>query len=183
MAEMLAGVSAGTVALVLLAAFAGHLRRPRALPGALAAHRTVPGPLVWPVAIAAAVLEGLLGAATVFALLAGHAHTLTLEAGGCAILLAGYAAYSLYVLRTRPAVPCGCAARDTPMSGWVTGRAAALAIASLVAVGGAGRAAGSHGSHVAIALLSSLGFAVLLWLLPLAMSVPAMSPSLRRSAG
>jgi hypothetical protein len=172
MAELLAGVCAGTVALVLLAGFAGHLRGPRTLPAALAAHGTVPGLLVWPVAVAVAVLEGLLGGVTAYALLAGQARTLTFAAAGGALLLTGYALYGLYVLRTRPAVPCGCAARDTPMSGWVAGRAAVLALAALTAAAGAGRATGSHGSHTAIALLTAVTFAVLLWVLPAAMTDP-----------
>ncbi|MCW2945515.1 MAG: methylamine utilization protein MauE, partial [Actinoallomurus sp.] len=159
MAEMLAGVCAGTVALVLLAAFAGHLRNPRALPAALAAHRTVPAQLIWPAAVAVATLEGLFGTVTAYAVLAGRAHTLTLGVSGCAVLLAGYALYGLYVLRTRPSVPCGCAADGTPMSGWVAGRAAALALASLVAATGA---APAHGTQTAIAVLASIVFAVLL---------------------
>jgi hypothetical protein len=175
--ELLAGVCAGTVALVLLAACAGHLRAPRALPAALAGHRTVPGPLRWPVALAATGLEGALGAVTGGALLAGRTHLLALAAGGAAVLLAAYAAYGLYVLRTRPAVPCGCATGpggDTPMSGWVAGRAGALAAAALGAAAGAGPATGSHGYHAAVAVLASLVFAILLWLLPQAMFDPAM---------
>lgn len=177
MSELLAGVCAGMVALVLLAACAGHLRAPRALPAALTAHRTVPGPLRWPVALAVTAVEGVLGAATGGALLAGRTHVLALAASGAAVLLAAYAGYGLYVLRTRPAVPCGCATGpggDTPMSGWVAGRAAALAAAALGAAAlgasaGAGPAIGSHGSHIAVAVLASLVFAVLLWLLPQAM--------------
>jgi hypothetical protein len=172
MAEMLTGVCGGTVALVLLLAFAGHLRAPRTLPAALAAHRVVPVPLRWPVAVAVIALEGTLGAATGYSLPAGHPHTLTLAAGGAAILFAAYAAYGLYVLRTRPGVPCGCATGpggDTPMSGWVAGRAAALALASLVAATGA---APAHGAHTAIAVVASVVFAVLLSLLPQAMFDP-----------
>jgi hypothetical protein len=178
MAEMLAGVCAGTVALVLLAAFAGHLRAPRTLPAALAAHRTVPGPLVRPVAAAAAALEGALGAATAYAVAAGRPHTLALAAAGAALLLAGYAAYTLYVLRTRPSVPCGCGTGpggDAPMSGWVPGRAAALALASMAAAAGAGPATEAGGAHTAIAVLASVVFAVAVWLLPLAMVDPATS--------
>jgi hypothetical protein len=172
MAEMLTGVCAGTVALVLLAAFAGHLRAPRTLPAALAAHRVVPGPLRWAVAVVAVALEGVLGAATGYALVAGRPHTLTLAAGGAAILLAAYAAYGLHVLRTRPGVPCGCATGpggDAPMSGWVTGRAAALALAALAAATGSGPATDSPGGRTAIVVLSSVVFAVLLSLLPQAM--------------
>ncbi|MGI5231055.1 MauE/DoxX family redox-associated membrane protein [Actinoallomurus sp. CA-142502] len=172
MAEMLTGVCAGTVALVLLLAFAGHLRAPRTLPAALAAHRVLPGPLRWPVAVAVIALEGALGAATGYAVAAGRTHALTLAAGGAAVLFAGYAGYGWYVLRTRPSVPCGCATGpggDTPMSGWVAGRAAALALASLVAVTGTTPA---HGTHTAIAVLASVVFAVLLSLLPQAMFDP-----------
>jgi hypothetical protein len=180
MAEMLAGVCAGTVALVLLAAFAGHLRAPHTLPAALAAHRVVPGPLRWPAAVAAVGLEGALGAGTGYALPAGNPHLLTLTAGGAAILLAAYAGYGLYVLRTRPSVPCGCATGpggDAPMSGWVAGRAAALALAALVAAVGATPATGSHGAQTAITVLSSVVFAVLLSLLPQAMFDPERRPA------
>jgi hypothetical protein len=175
MAEMLTGLCAGTVALVLLAAFAGHLRSPRTLPAALAAHRVVPGPLRWPVTITAVVLEGALGAATGYALLAGRSHSLTLAAGGAAVLLAVYAGYTLYVLRTRPDVPCGCATGpggDAPLSGWVVGRAAAV-----VAAAGATPATGSGGSHTAVTVLSSVFFAVLLSLLPQAMFDPERRPA------
>jgi hypothetical protein len=180
MAEMLTGLCAGTVALVLLAAFAGHLRSPRTLPAALAAHRVVPGPLRWPVAITAVVLEGALGAATGYALLAGRPHSLTLAAGGAAVLLAVYAGYTLYVLRTRPDVPCGCATGpggDAPLSGWVAGRAAALASAAVAAASGATPATVSGGSHTAITILSSVVFAVLLSLLPQAMFDPERRPA------
>ena len=172
MAEMLTGVCGGTVALVLLLAFAGHLRAPRTLPAALAAQRVVPGALRWPVAVAVIAIEGTLGAATGYAVAAGRPHALTLAAGDAAVLFAVYAGYGLYVLRTRPTVPCGCATGpggDTPMSGWVAGRAAALALASLAAATGTTPA---HGTHTAIAVLASVVFAVLLSLLPQAMFDP-----------
>ncbi|MEV5748748.1 MauE/DoxX family redox-associated membrane protein [Actinoallomurus sp. NPDC052308] len=191
MAAMLTGVSAGTVALILLAGFAGHLLHPRVLPAALTAHRTVPAPLIWPVAVAVGALEGVLGAVTGYALLAGRPRALTLGATGSALLFVAYALYGLYVLRTRPsgrgrhgdrvagaenrAVPCGCSADDTPMSGWVAGRAAALALASVTASAGAGSAIASHGVHVALVGLSSVTFAVLLWSLPTAMADPERS--------
>ena len=175
MAEMLAGVSAGTVTLVLLMASAGHLIEPGGLPAALAAHRTVPGVLVWPLAISVGALEGALGAVTGYALLTGRAHALMLAAIGCALLFAGYAVYGLYVLRTRPGVPCGCASDGTPMSGWVTGRAAALALASAAAAAGAGPATSSRGEHVAVIALSSAVFAIAAWLLPVAMADPERS--------
>jgi hypothetical protein len=205
MAVMLAGVSAGTVALILLAGFAGHLLHPRTLPAALTAHRTVPDPLIWPAAVAVGALEGVLGAVTGYALLAGRPRALVLGATGSGLLFAAYVLYGLYVLRTRPfergrhsersgrprdeaaraaseedratirTVPCGCAADDTPMSGWVAGRAAALALASVTASAGAGSAVASNGVHVAIVGLSSVVFAVLLWSLPPAMFDPERS--------
>jgi hypothetical protein len=178
--EMLAGLCAGTVALVLLAAFAGHLRAPRTLPAALTAHRTVPALLVRPVAVVAAALEGVLGAGIGYAALTGHSRALTLSGGAGAVLLAGYATYSLLVLRARPGVPCGCSSGrggDAPMTGWVTVRAAVLAVASLGAAVGAGPATGSGGAHAVIVLLASAVFAVLLWTLPLAMVDPESRPA------
>jgi hypothetical protein len=180
MTEMLAGVCAGTVALVLLAAFAGHLRAPRTLPAALAAHHKVPNPLVWPVAVIAVVLEGVLGMDIGYAVLAGREHTLMFAAGAGAVLFAGYAAYSLLVRRTLPGVPCGCSTGrggDAPMTGWVAVRAAALALASLGASAGAGSALESRGAHNAITLLASVVFAVLLWVLPRAMFDPERMPA------
>ncbi|MCW2944624.1 MAG: hypothetical protein JWR24_1341, partial [Actinoallomurus sp.] len=50
-------------------------------------------------------------------------------------------------------------------------------LASLAAAGGAGSAAASHGAHAAIMGLSSVVFAVLLWLLPLAMFDPERNPA------
>lgn len=177
MMEMLAGLFAGTVALVLLAGFAGHLRSPRTLPAALTAHRTVPRPLIRPVAVASTALEGLLGAAIGYALLGGRAQLLTVVAGAGAVLLGAYALYGLYVLRARPGVPCGCASDGTPMSVWVAARAAALALASLVAAAGAGRAVAAHGPDAAILALASVVFAATLWSLPLAMADPERSPA------
>lgn len=169
---MLSGLSAGAVALVLLAGFAGHLRHPRTLPRALAAHRTVPRLAVWPIAITMTALEGLCGASTGYALLFGTAGMLVTAVLAGSVLLGGYALYGLYVLRSRPRVPCGCASDDTPMSGWVAGRAGALALAGLGAAAGAGPATDSHGAHLTVVALASVVFATLLWLLPTAMNDP-----------
>jgi hypothetical protein len=125
-------------------------------------------------------LEGVLGAATGYGVLAGQPDTLTLAAGGAGLLLAVYAGYGLYVLRTRPSVPCGCATGpggDAPMSGWVAGRAAALALASLAAAAGAAPATESHGAHIVTVVLASVVFAVLLSLLPQAMFDPERRPA------
>ena len=175
MAELLAGLGAGTVTLVLLASFAGHLRAPRALAAALAAHRTLPDPFVRPLAALVVAVEGLLGAASGLAFLAGRPHALRLAAAGAALLLAGYAAYALYVLRSRPEVPCGCAGAATPMSGGVAGRAAALALLALAAA--AGPATGAPAAHITITVLASVMLAITLWLLPQAMFDPARRPA------
>lgn len=172
MTKLLAGLSAGTVALVLLVAFAGHLRDRRALRDALAAHRILPPSLRAPVAVAVTALEGLLGALTGAALVDGRASPVLLGGTGAAALFAGYAVYGWYVLRTRPRVPCGCASDGTPMSGWVVGRAGALAVLSVTAAAGSVPATSSNGAHAAIVSLVSMVFAVLLWLLPTAMFDP-----------
>lgn len=166
MGTMLTGVAEGTVTLVLIVAFAGHVLRPSALTSALRAHRIVPGRLVPPVATLAVLAEGALGVAGAYAVITRSAH---LVFAGCAVLLAGYGLYAFGVQRTRPAVPCGCDAAGTPMNGWVAGRAAALTVASIVAAAGVNA---PLGANLAITMLAAVAFATLLWILPAAMINP-----------
>ncbi|WP_131761700.1 MauE/DoxX family redox-associated membrane protein [Actinomadura fibrosa] len=84
-------------------------------------------------------------------------------------MLALYAAYGARVARTRRGVPCGCAGERTPMTGWVAGRAAAFAALAL-----AGALWGLPGDptryEIVTIVAAGLGFAVILWTLPLAMT-------------
>ncbi len=112
--------------------------------------------------IAVEALTGLGGAAALLLWLDGPMRAASWAA---AVLLALYALYGTFVSRTRTGVPCGCAGDGTPMTGWVAGRAAALA---LLALTGAlhGLPAGSTAYEMFIAVAAGLGFAVLLWTLP-----------------
>jgi hypothetical protein len=167
---MLAGIAMITVPLVLLASFAGHVARPAGLPRALRAHRTLPAVLITPVAVVTALAEAAAGTLA----LIGFARPALAAAGA---LLAGYALYGAYVLRNRPGVPCGCAGSgDTPLTGWVVTRAAALA--ALALAGARWSAPFPHGGRLAITLVAGAVFAVLLWTLPLALHDPERTPAL-----
>jgi Methylamine utilisation protein MauE len=151
-----------TVPLVLVASALGHLLRPYGLPAALRAHRTLPAALIVPVAGVVVLAELVLGLLTVVVARPALA--------GAAVLLISYVLYGSYVLRTRPSVPCGCGGAETPLTGWVVIRAAALAVLALAGAGFAGPL--PHGSDLAITALAGTTFAVLLWALPRALTVP-----------
>jgi hypothetical protein len=177
---MLAATAMVTVPLVLLVSFAGHVLRPAALPRALRAHRTLPTALIIPAAVLTALAEAATGALA----LTGFARPALAAAGA---LLTGYALYGSYVLRNRPAVPCGCAGSGgTYLTGWVVARAGALA--ALALAGAAWAASFPHGARLAVVLLAGAVFAVLLWTLPLALHDPlaAQAPdphNFERTAG
>jgi hypothetical protein len=166
---MLAGIAVITVPLVLLVSFAGHVLRPAGLPRALRAHHTLPAALIAPAAVMTALAEAAVGTL----ILIGFARPAL--AAACALLTL-YALYGSYVLRNRPSVPCGCAGSgDTPLTGWVVVRAAALAVLALA--GAVWTAPFPQGSRLAITLLAGAVFAVLLWTLPLALHDPERTPA------
>ncbi|GGQ06386.1 hypothetical protein BKA00_003327 [Actinomadura coerulea] len=172
----LAGIAAVTVPLVLLASLAGQLRRPGALAAAVRAHRVLPAALAGAAAaavIAAEALIGVAGAAAPLLRLDGPARA---AGGAAAVLLALYAAYAAHVARTRRGVPCGCGGSGTPMTGWVAGRAAALSALALTGALLGPPAAGTL-YESSVEVVAGLGFAVLLWTLPHAMTEE------RRTAG
>ncbi|WP_158566929.1 MauE/DoxX family redox-associated membrane protein [Actinomadura craniellae] len=166
MIALLGQIAAVTVPLVLLGAAAGRLGRPGALPAALRAHRVLPGRRARPVAAAATAAEALLG--VLGAAWADRPGLLRVALAAAAVLLVAYALYGALVLARagRPAPPCGCGPAGTPLTGWVVGRAGALA--ALAAVGAA-RPPG-WGPETPVALLAGVSLAVLLWTLPHAMN-------------
>ncbi|GAA1545990.1 hypothetical protein GCM10009678_30830 [Actinomadura kijaniata] len=171
MTGLLAGVGAVAVPLTLLVAVAGQAARPGALAAALLTHRVVPAPLIAPVAALAVLAEAAAGGGALAGLVTGNAALLRSGLALAAVLLAGYALYGAQVARTRGRVPCGCAGSSTPMTGWVAGRAAALA--ALAAAGALwGPAAGTTGAGRAVTVLAGVAFAALLWALPQALTVP-----------
>ncbi|MFB4308795.1 MauE/DoxX family redox-associated membrane protein [Actinomadura sp. GTD37] len=168
MTALLAGIAAVTVPLVLLASVSGQLRRPRALAAALRAQRVFPRRLAGALAATVIVAEAAAGAGGAVALLLWLDGPMRAASGAAAALLAVYALYGTYVSRTRRGVPCGCAGDGTPMTGWVAGRAGALAVLALT---GAlhGLPAGPTAYEMSIAVAAGLGFAVILWTLPRAL--------------
>lgn len=176
MTALLAGIAAVAVPLVLLASASGQARRPRALAAALRAHRVLPRRLAGALAVSVIAAEAGTGAGGAVALLLWLDGPMRAFSGAAAVLLALYALYGTYVARTRQGVPCGCAGDGTPMTGWVAGRAAALAALALV---GAlhGLPAGATAYEMSIAVAAGLGFAVILWTLPRALLME------RRTAG
>jgi hypothetical protein len=178
MTTLLASVAAAAVLLTALAGCAAHLARPAALPAALRAHRLLPGAAVPTAAVAAPAAEGLLGAVGTAALFTGQRTALTLVLAAGAALFTCYAAYSRAALAHAPAgAPCGCAGRQAlPLSGWVAGRALALAVlaaAGALLAGPVAAAPPSGAAERTVVLLAAVGCTVLVWSLPAAMHQPA----------
>jgi hypothetical protein len=175
----LAAVAAGTVLLTLLAGCAAHLSRPTALQDALRAHRVLPARAVPTTAVAVTCAEGLLGAGGALALATGARTGLAVVLCAATGLFVCYAAYARHVVATGRGGPCGCSRAELPMTGWITGRAAALAAGAAGAAlltGPAGTPAASSGTEAATAALAAVTFALLLWTLPAAMHDPAAAP-------
>jgi hypothetical protein len=176
MSALVASVAAGTVLACLLIACAAHLSRPSALPRALAAHRVVPVPTV--VAALVTASEGLLAGVGAAGLVRGDGQgLLTAALAGSVVLLALFGGYAWYVTATRRGGPCGCSRAPLPMSGWVAGRAfalAGLALVALVALAQADSVAPPRlpGADLAIVVLAVATFTCLLWQLPAAMHNP-----------
>lgn len=176
MTGLLAGIAAICVPLVLLASVYGQVRRPGALAAALRAHRVFPRGFAGALAVCVIAAEALAGAGGAVALLFWLDGPMRAASAASAVLLASYALYGTYVSRARQGVPCGCAGDGTPMTGWVAGRAAALAAAALI---GAlhGLPSGPAAYEMFITAAAGPGFAVILWALPRALLTE------RRTAG
>lgn len=185
MAALLGSVAADTVLATLLLAGIAHAARPGTLPAALAAHRLLPAPAAVATGVTAAEVglggAGLLGLA--LGDRAGGRGLLAAALAGAALLLVLFAGYGWSVLAAGAGGPCGCAHAELPMSGWVVGRAAALAGLAGLALPLAGSVLplGRPGSQLATVLLAAAAFGVLLWQLPAAMYDPTTAaPGVRR---
>ncbi|MGH3731473.1 MAG: MauE/DoxX family redox-associated membrane protein [Micromonosporaceae bacterium] len=171
MSGLIGGVATYTVLFTLVASAAGHLRQPGTLATALRGHRAVPAPAL--VATAVVTAEGLIGAAVAVAVIRGHGALTSLALAVAGVLFTCYGGYTWYVRSSGRAGSCGCSGLDLPVTGWVVGRAFALAgVAVLGLVTSrlypvAETPAG--GESLPVVLLAGVSFAVLLWLLPAAM--------------
>lgn len=171
--------AAMTVAMVFLVAVAEHVRLPGMLPGVLRVHGRLPERSVRVVAVAVTAGEGVVGGLTAYGLVSGHHDVLRVGLVAGALLSVGFGLYSQAVLaRIRISgrvVPCGCSRLDTPMTGWVVGRAYVLA--ALAGAGALGSAsvigAGGPPMRFGTAVAAATAFAAVLWVLPHAMRMPA----------
>jgi hypothetical protein len=164
--ELLAGVAALTMSLLLLASAVGHLRRP-VLPD-LVAHGVLgrrTRHVVAAVLPAAELVLGLVG-------LTARAPALVAQA----VLFAAFAGYLALVVRAvrsagRTGVPCGCGLPEVPVGPAAVGRAAALATVALLA---AAFAAGlpSDAASVALAAVAAPTLALLAAVVPAARRLP-----------
>ncbi|GAA1573861.1 hypothetical protein GCM10009678_65630 [Actinomadura kijaniata] len=160
-------IAAALVTLVLISGAAGHALKPFVLRDALRAHATVPERFVRPLAVLVPVIEAVPAGLGAFGLLGGHDGALTAAMVCAAALMAGYGAYTWHVTRTsEAAVPCGCSAAGTPMTGWVPLRAVALAAVAAVAAGGAAHAASVDAPDLLVAVLAGATLGALVWELP-----------------
>jgi hypothetical protein len=175
---VLALTGALAASLLLVAAGVAHLRRPRALAAATAAHGVID--LAVPAAAALGLLETALGAGTAVAAALGARTPLLALLAGQALLLAGFAAYLLHAAGRattagRPGLPCGCGLPDLPVGGSAATRAAVPALLSLagaawVASPGWSRPAGADAGPLLLIGVAAPTLALLL----------AVTPSARR---
>lgn len=175
MSAFVASVTTYTVLLTLAAAFVGHARRPGTLRIALHEHGLVPAP--GQAAATVTVLEGLLGAVLVAAVIGSSVALLAGGLAGAAVLFSSYGGYGWYVVASGRAGPCGCGRAEVPMSGWVVGRTLALAVLAVtgLALSGSVVMLAERGWQLVAALLAAATFGTLLGHLPAAMHQPAAS--------
>jgi hypothetical protein len=94
-----------------------------------------------------------------------------------------FGTYAAFLWARRPGAPCGCAMSAEPANVWTVIRAGALALAAFGGAALANDAATASGPVVpamTLAVLSSLGLGLLLWLAPLALEDPTKNDGIRR---
>jgi hypothetical protein len=95
-----------------------------------------------------------------------------------------YGSFGLWLLRRRPAAPCGCSALEHPTNAWVAIRAYALAGLALAGAALSGEVVRPDASLAFLTiLLMSTGLGELIWMLPAAMHDPFQAaPRLRSTS-
>jgi hypothetical protein len=171
---MLGGVFALVPAGLLLYAGIKHSSGVPAFARAIRSQNVWPPRLARPIALAATASEFAVGACGLFAAiaLAADGRFATAAFGATACIYAAYAAYIGLLLSRGAKVPCACGG-NAPV-GWVTftravvlaGAAAAAPVADASALG-----AGAAPDEVALTVLGSVAFGVLLWTLPSALQI------------
>jgi energy-coupling factor transporter transmembrane protein EcfT len=162
-----------TLGLVLFFAGVLHALHPRMLHGALDQHGVWPVASQWIVTGAVVVVETVLGAATVVVVATGvgGAGVQTAVLASATILFLIYGAYTILLLRTHPGVACGCETANVVLTAWVPIRALLLAgVGVAVAAATPHSITGSSGTHAIIVAEASLALAIILLVLPSAVS-------------
>ena len=159
--------------LLLVAAGAGHLRRPVASAAALAAHGLPAGRRA---TAALGVVEVVLGTAATLLALAGPASALRVALAAQSALYVLVTVHLVRVLRGgRGGVPCGCGLPEVPVGAGVAVRAAVLAGASLAGLAwseSGGGAAVLRDPGLALVAAAAPTLALLLAVVPPARRLP-----------
>lgn len=173
---MIAAVAALVTWGVLAAAGAAHLRDLRGFQRAFIDQRLWAAWLTMPVAILVASLEAAVGTAGIGSIAFSDEASLQrslLTAAG--LLYATYAAFGLFLWRSRPGVPCGCSHESDPINLRVVARAAVLASFAVVALLYVPGAQELSRLEEFVAALAALAFGATLWALPAALGDPLAS--------
>lgn len=179
-------VTAAAMVCLAILAVAGldHLRHPDAFSAAIRAQRIWPERLVAPFAALVAAVEAGLGGAGVAIMVLSDAATVHAGLLGAVGLLYGcYALYGLYLLRTRPGVPCACSGDAGAIDRWVVGRATTLAILAVVAALYAPIANELSAVEAIVAASASVAYGLALWALPGALQDTAAVVAARSRRG
>ncbi|MFT3971024.1 MAG: MauE/DoxX family redox-associated membrane protein [Micropruina sp.] len=165
-----------TVAALLAAAGAGHLRPTRALVVQLRGHGVLPRPVVAPVAVALIGAEVAIPVALV-AGLSGSVVLLRAAALTAAVVCLGFAGYLHLVARRHPeGVPCGCGLGEAPAGPWTVLRALILAGFGVWVALAPVIVADLNSLQVITNLLAALALSIVLAGLPVARALPAQTP-------
>lgn len=169
---------------VLASAGLAHLRHLRAFSAAIGGQGIWPEWSVLPLAAAVATVEAGVGAGGVVALIAADTPTVhTVLLATVTFVYCCYALYGVYLLRTRPGVPCACSGDMDRVDGAVVGRAATLGALALIAALHAPVAQGLVEREAVIVGLASVVYGLAVWALPTALHDPATIVAARASRG
>lgn len=169
---MIETVGVTIAAQVFSASFAAHIARPVRLLQIVRLHQVLPRWSAAPVVILVLAAELTLAAGAWIQLAGGLYPTaghVLLGSSAYSLLLGAYALVGSKGVGSGW-VPCGCDASETPLTPWVTVRAASLAGLFLMGATIGPPMSELEGLQKAYGLLAGIGLAVPLWLLPRALA-------------
>lgn len=166
-----------TGALVLLVSGIGHLRTVGPTSAMVVSHQVVPPRLAGPVSVLLLLVELVLGAGLLVAVLLGTAGAqrgLGLVCAGVFVALAGYAHLAWREQHGAPAL-CACGVGESPLGPWVSARALLLGgITALGALSAGGPGLADRAwTEVVILVCATTTLALVTVFLPAARALPA----------